>query len=379
MVKSKNPLTAYKIFFLLVLFVLCAVPITVYSDSLKQRPHADKSKLPKGCASCHKGHGRYNTPMLPEYRETFCLRCHGQNSRVEKTRAEGSLARDARAANIQAEIDKPFHHPVDKTGFHRLGETLPETDPAMPRHAECGDCHHHHYVSKENKMSGVRGTNGHGAKVSVLSEYELCFNCHSYSANLPADQTNKAEMFNVSNPSFHPVIAQGKNTHVPSLIPPLSESSMIKCTDCHGNNDSYGPKGPHGSIYRYILSKNFVGTDGEEGVFQYELCYSCHRRSSILANESFLYHEVHISFVRTSCRTCHNPHGSMTNAHLIDFENFSIRPSSEGHLAYIAMGPGVGQCFLNCHGKDHNPAVYPPGLGGVSTTSGRSAYPSRRY
>jgi len=93
---------------------------------------------------------------------------------------------------------------------------------------------------------------------------KLCFNCHSYSANLPADQTNKAEIFNISNPSFHPVLTSGRNTDVPSLAPPLTASSLITCTDCHSNDDPAGPKGPHGSSYRYILSKNYTTVDGAE-------------------------------------------------------------------------------------------------------------------
>jgi hypothetical protein len=51
--------------------------------------------------------------------------------------------------------------------------------------------------------------------------------------------------------------------------------------------------------------------------------------------------------------------------HLI---NFMVRdrtgktvmtPSSSGRLEYISTGAGRGQCFLSCHGKDHNPLTYP--------------------
>ena len=191
------------------------------------------------------------------------------------------------------------------------------------------------------------------------SEYELCFKCHSYSANLPSDQKNKAEMFNISNQSYHPVIAPGKNNDVPSLLNPLTISSTIKCTDCHNNNDPLGPRGPHGSDYVHLLVRHFNPNDGLEQASEYELCYYCHNRTSILSNRSFFYHNLHITTVGTSCRTCHNPHGSIRYAHLIDLDNYSIRSSSSGRMEYVRFGPRSGQCFLTCHGHDHNPATYP--------------------
>ncbi|MEW6215589.1 MAG: cytochrome c3 family protein [Nitrospirota bacterium] len=356
----------YRLLVGLVLLILLLTPVFLYSEG----PHADRSKLPRGCASCHRGHGRFSTPMLPERKEVFCFRCHGHSINVEKAKRGGDLAANINTVNIQKEFEKPYRHPIEKIRIHRYDETLPERDPSMPRHAECVDCHHHHYVKTENKIVAVRGANRHGAKVeSVSFEYELCFKCHSYSANLPADQTNKAEIFDISNPSYHPVEAPGRNNDVPSLIYPLTASSLIKCTDCHNNDDPAGPKGPHGSIYRYILTKNFTETDGSEGDFQYELCYSCHRRESILSNESFQLHYLHISTVGTSCRTCHNPHGSTRYTHLVDFDNLSIRPSNSGRLEFSDFGNRAGQCFLNCHGKDHDPAVYPAAVSTPSTSS----------
>jgi predicted CXXCH cytochrome family protein len=364
---------------LLVVFIIFFFisPSSLFSASRNERPHSDETKLRKGCASCHKGHGVYNTPMLSEMKEVFCFRCHGHSIYKENAKRAGDIAGDVTTANIQMEFEKPYHHPVEKIGIHRYGETLPETDASMPRHSACGDCHHHHYVKEENKMSGVRGTNKDGVRVRITFEYELCFKCHSYSANLPAYQTNKAEIFNSSNPSFHPVIASGKNTDVPSLVSPLTTSSLIKCTDCHNNDDPAAPKGPHGSNYRYILSNNYTTADGSEGLFQYELCYRCHRRSSILSNEGFQFHDLHISTVGTSCRTCHNPHGSTQYTHMIDFNRASVRSTISGQLTYIDLGSRAGQCALNCHGKEHDPAVYPGAAQKPSTSNYPSRFPTR--
>lgn len=348
-----------------VLLMLFSSPASLYSLSTADCPHLNKTNLPKGCGSCHKGHGKFNTPMLPEQRNVFCFRCHGHSVNVAKTRKEGDITNNAISSDIQREFEKPYHHPIEKNDIDRYdsrSKFFSDNNSSSPRHVECVDCHHHHFVTKEDKMVGMEGLDGRGSKVeSVTSEYQLCFKCHSNSANLPADQTNKAEMFNISNPSFHPVIAPGRNNDVPSLSSPLTVISLIKCTSCHNNNDVLGIKGPHGSQYKHILARNFTEDDGPEGSTQYALCYGCHRRTSILANESFRYHKLHISQVGASCRTCHNPHGSTRYRHLIDFDNnvISLRPSSSGRFEYTAFGYRAGQCYLNCHGKDHNPGEYP--------------------
>ncbi len=356
--KNLNFLASF--IFIISLVILC--PFTLHSNSYRESPHGDETKVLRGCRSCHKGHGSLNTPMLPEGKETFCYRCHGNSIRVEATRQDGDLASGTKAANIERIFEKTYRHPVEQSGIHRHNETLPETDASTPRHVECVDCHHYHYVTEENKIAGIKGVNTKGEPIDfVAEEYELCFKCHSYSANLPPDQTNKALLFDISNPSYHPVIAPGKNNDVPSLISPLTTGSLLKCSTCHNNDDVVGPRGPHASSNKHILVKNFSDIDGPENEFQYELCYGCHRRNSILANETFTYHNLHIVTVQTSCRTCHNPHGSTMYSHLIELDAFSISPSSSGRFGFVDLGSRSGECYLTCHGKDHNPAIYPTG------------------
>jgi predicted CXXCH cytochrome family protein len=366
---------------IILILLFCLLQLSLSSQASILTVHGDKHKLPKGCGSCHRGHGIFNTPMLPEKKDTFCFRCHGNSVNVVRAKNNGDLSKETKMINLQREFEKPYHHPIEKAeNFMSRGvkKTFPEVDPSMPRNVQCVDCHNHHYVTKENKMVGIKGLSSLGEKVdSINHEYELCFKCHSYSANLPPDQINKAELFKVSNPSFHPVIAPGRNDNVTSLIHSLTPQSTIKCTDCHNNDAPTGPKGPHGSLYRHMLRKNFSATDGSESPSQYELCYSCHRRNSILGNESFSFHKLHISTIGTSCRTCHNPHGSYTFAHLIDFDGNPsvIFPSSSGALQFRAIGIKTGECFLNCHGKDHNPATYPNVTSAPLTN--KSRYPKR--
>ena len=355
---------------LLALLVFFLSPLSHSNLSAGESAHFDKSKVQKGCGSCHRGHGILNTSMLPEGRGTFCFRCHASSLSVQEVRAKGYLSNNIRVADIEKEFNKPYRHPIERTGIHKHGEILPERDRAIERHVECMDCHHHHFASKNNKAAGIRGISAQGVAVqSIGSEYELCFKCHSTSANLPGDQKNKAEQLKSSNPSYHPLVSHGKNNDVPSLIFPLTISSLIKCTDCHNNDDPSGPQGPHGSSYRYILKKNYSDTGGTEGPYQYALCYSCHRRESILANESFFYHDLHVSIVGASCRTCHNPHGSTQYSHLIDFDNFTVSPSGKGFTEYRNLGKRSGECYLQCHGKDHSPLSYPTkGLKSSSST-----------
>ncbi len=216
----------------LLCLILSLYPGSLYSKSLFESPHGDRTKVLKGCRSCHRGHGVLNTPMLSERKETFCFRCHGNSFTVQETRHQGILAYSTKAADISKEFLKPYRHPVEKTGIHQHDETLPETDAAAPRHAECNDCHHHHYVTSANKTKGVTGLTPQRALVdTVQSEYELCFKCHSYipiSPPLPR-RMEQGNVSTVGNPSYHPSDKQRQRTnYIPSLIPPIQQQALIR-------------------------------------------------------------------------------------------------------------------------------------------------------
>jgi len=202
-------------------------------------------------------------------------------------------------------------------------------------------------------------------------EYETCYRCHADSISRgPARvtrqfvQTNSRLDFSPANASFHPVQAQGKNSFVPSLLAPMTTSSLIYCTDCHNNDQGpgaggAGAKGPHGSAYVPILERQQVLTDFNiENVVNYDLCYKCHSRASILADQSFPGHHKHIVTAQTACTTCHDSHGVATQPHLINFNTTYVTPSSGGQLFYKSNGNRSSSCALTCHGKDHNPLSY---------------------
>ncbi len=109
----------------------------------------------------------------------------------------------------------------------------------------------------------------------------------SVRCRLPVRSMNSISeiLFDPANPSFHPVETQGKNPDVPSLLPPYTATSIISCTDCHGNSDTLGPPGPHGSDYQYLLTDSYITDDNTpESPSSYALCYQCHSRSVVVSS-----------------------------------------------------------------------------------------------
>jgi hypothetical protein len=314
--------------------------------------------------------------MVVSGEEGTCLTCHGTATARAKMVDDGFLKNTGNLdlADIGSQLSKPYNHPVlTIQGVHRKYETLPEDVVNAARHSECVDCHEAHVVEKDKPYRGLKGRRVGNFMTDIVEEYELCYRCHSESANAPGNTSNKHEEFMTTNPSFHPVEGEGKNTLVISLKAPYvaqkqtpSDVSQISCSDCHGSDDINGPKGPHGSIYPGLLVLNYqLDDDRSESGQAYALCYKCHDRSSLLSNESFPYHSMHIQGKfggqdGTSCFTCHDAHGSSQYQHLIRFNENVVFENANGKLEYAAQGYSArhGACYLNCHGVEHNPKEY---------------------
>ncbi len=342
------------------------------NDGVLKGAHGDPSVMPKSCRSCHRG-----MSMRISGEELACLACHGSDSQRQKM-VSGAYLRlpgQARLHDIEVELRKPYSHPVlSVSGVHRQKEALPEEMVNAARHSECVDCHHPHLVDERFPFRGLPGKRVGNFLADIDKEYELCYRCHSSSANLPAHSTNKHAEFKTSNPSFHPVEGEGRNKYVISLKQPYvataekpGDVSIISCRDCHGSDEPGSPGGPHGSRYRGLLNTHYEMDDGRpESAFAYALCYRCHERSSILGNESFPYHALHIEGRRgsnqsgTSCFSCHDSHGSTRYPFLIRFNEDVVRPNADGKLEFKAQGVAArhGTCLLSCHGVEHNPKSY---------------------
>jgi len=310
------------------------------------------------CQSCHVPHaaGGRERLLRSGVEEDVCLTCH-----------DGLVA----AQDIERELRKFSRHAVgDTTGTHDPTETA----VVNTRHVECVDCHNPHAASSTGIPSGplamVRGINIVGNEVNpVNNEYEVCFRCHADSFNKPSaltprvwdgiDGTNVRLEFATSNRSYHPVLGIAANTNSPSLTGmPVPSASLIGCKDCHGSDDINGPAGPHGSRFSPLLVRQNINRDHTpESQSAYALCYGCHNRASILADQSFPLHTSHTS--NTPCTACHDPHGSQL-PRLINFDISIVSKNSGGVLEYISNGPGTfsGSCSLSCHNEDHDGSTY---------------------
>ncbi len=318
------------------------------------------------CENCHNPHNAEGKARLFNYlaEESNCLNCH--NGNVAQT-------------NIQAQLGKTYKHNV--YGYN-LDHDPTEDAVVQIIHVECEDCHNPHAVNNMSAsapdvngyLEGVKGVNSAGVPVDPSQyEYEICFRCHADSPIKSASpttrqiaQNNVRLEFDLNSPSFHPIEGPGRNSNVPSLISPWTESSVMYCTDCHASDGTGSPAGPHGSNYPQILKYRFETADyTRESALNYELCYVCHDRNSILNNESFRYHDLHVREENTPCNVCHDPHGisntqgnTTNNSHLINFDTDVVTPDSFGRLYFEDRGTFKGRCYLTCHGKNHRPKGY---------------------
>lgn len=345
---------------------VCILVIWSFSAVAASPPsHLDRKNLPNGCSSCHVGFDFSNGGGAAR-----CLGCHGSTN----PRFAG-WASKIKTSNVAADFAKTYRHPsLDLRSNHNSREILPEREQNKPRHADCVDCHNPHNLSHDNPYAGLKGKRTGNFNATITKEYELCYLCHAESANLPLKSTNKRTDFSLNNMSFHPVEGEGRNTAVVSLLRPYRERKLtagdiniISCSDCHASDDPKSPRGPHGSRYQSILVENYnTGDNIPESSFTYAICYRCHKRTSILGNESFPFHSRHITGERnfkrggTSCHTCHSSHGSVENRYLLRFNREFVSESSSGKLKFVEKGVNNfhGECWLTCHGVDHNPKTY---------------------
>lgn len=323
------------------------------------------------CQNCHKPHnaGASERLLKDNIEENNCISCHN-----------GHVA----TQNINNEFSKFSIHPIDsRSGVHDANEDA----IVNSRHVECYDCHDPHAARSATgeptgPLTNVQGVSRLGSPVKpITNEYQLCFRCHADSTGKGTPPTARALPesnvrleFGSSMRSYHPVVSIGANPNVPSLINGLTTSSTIKCTDCHNNDNGpnaggNGPRGPHGSNWPHLLERqNLTRDPNPESSSAYALCYKCHSRNSILGNQSFPRHNFHITGagarpvanLSTPCNVCHDPHASGF-ARLINFDTSVVFPNNSGRLEYISTGTYSGECYLSCHGRNHNPCSYSNG------------------
>lgn len=320
------------------------------------------------CSSCHQPHSAPSGPFLLTGATVFdtCATCH--TGQPDSGTAQDLSADFAKANTHDTKSDVGLASPI-------------------PNNVSCSDCHEPHTMTTaaaaapnvQGNFGTQTGINSAGISVaSVQYQYEVCFKCH---ADNPATtptvsrqlvQDNTRLEFDTTAISFHPVESAGKNSNVPSLKPGFNTSSIIYCTDCHNSDTSptaggTGNEGPHGSAESPMLLAQYATTDfTTESAAAYALCYRCHDRNSILNDESFKYHKLHVQDRQTTCSTCHDAHGIasaqgnvVNNSHLINFDTTVVFPLG-GIMKFTDTGTYTGNCTLTCHSKDHSNLGYAP-------------------
>ena len=323
-----------------------------------------------GCASCHRPHAapRPQWLLAQASEPANCTVCH-----------RGNVA----AKNVEAEFLKPFRHPVESNQWtHEPGENA----LLAPRHVACSDCHNPHAASSipgaapgvSGKLRGVEGVTLSGSPIREAGfEHEVCSKCHGMKEPVTPGILRQSGTRNIrskidsSNRSYHPIASIGANPSIRGLMADYSASSLITCTSCHNNDDwvlpGTNPRGPHGSRYEAILERQYLTNDPmPESPQSYDLCYKCHNRSFLVNDQAGTFpHRKHVVDAAAACAACHDAHGSKQNAHLVDFmlrdrtgKVVVSRSAVQNRMEFISLGPGRGQCYLQCHGVNHEPRSY---------------------
>ena len=367
------------------------------------RPQGGLSTAHRACASCHTSHHEARGGMVARSMkaarpggDALCLACHAAPPstqiaegapRLPTWEGQGSGHGQAR---IPAQRGESFSRIVRGNG-----KTVHLVEG-------CSGCHDPH--GKERGRLRTTGFDAQGQLLSrrPVSVAEVCFGCHAgpEATRLPSG----------SNPDLGIPFAKGaQSSHGIGAtaasrpdLPSLRATPFrgpLDCTSCHDNPDPAGPRGPHASPHVALL-KAAYGQEkdlGRLGERVNDLCYGCHDRHSIAANQSFPFHAQHLEgftnnpsrpdqrqgsgFFRatlalglrsprdlrpgrsgaylpgygepTPCATCHAAHGAPRSPSLIEFDRSVVSASSLGGILFQRSGLGHGSCTLSCHGYDH--------------------------
>ncbi len=155
-----------------------ALAASAQAGAFKASVHGNQALLPRGCGSCHVGHGPPGSPMLPASVHDTCLGCHGDSAARAASAGRGALAKAEALADIGADMRKPSRHslpspgqpappPLRFTGANQAASTV----------ISCDSCHDTHYAVKtlaQDKTDVTRVRQIGNARHGARPEYELC-------------------------------------------------------------------------------------------------------------------------------------------------------------------------------------------------------------
>lgn len=356
------------------------------------------SSAHQDCArSCHRPHnlpsGRIGSRASDT--ESMCLSCHQGQPAVP------SADRAPKLFTLGMEVSSHLKTRARRrsVSFRRDVET---GGRRVSLKDDCSACHDMHGREPGMVRPVAFDTRGQlvGSKPGAFAQ--VCFGCHAGPQATPTSrlESDLGKRFSLGAISRHGIgVAAMDRMDLPSL----RESAFVgklDCTSCHNNPEPIGMRGPHTSPYPALLKAPYGREKDALGVAERfnELCYACHSKASIQANQSFPLHNEHITgFLglttrspkrdgmvpmpterslslfqlrgdprrgrttgylpgfgeSTPCATCHDPHGSLKSPALIEFDRAVVLPSSVGAVEFRRTGPRQGTCTLTCHGYDH--------------------------
>jgi hypothetical protein len=356
----------------------------------------------RACVSCHKGHkgllaGGPKAKLAQAKgggRDQLCLTCH--EGLAGAASSPGAVRMPILTPQGSGHVRNPF---LSKRGdaYERVVRTPTRT---LRLDQSCSGCHDPHGKQRGKLRATAFDPRGQLLDRAPMTVAEVCFGCHAgpEAASLPAGPADLGQLFGKGAASSHGIGATAeRRPDLPSLRATVFRGAM-DCTSCHDNPDPNGARGPHASPNPSLLKAPF-GREKDMarlGERVNDLCYHCHDRQSILANQSFPWHAQHLSGFTgggrasrpqsgglaeavavlgirsprdlrpgrggalqpgygepTPCATCHASHGSPRQASLIEFDRSVVSPSSVGGLSFQRFGLVQGSCTLSCHGYDH--------------------------
>ncbi len=324
------------------------------------------------CMACHKTHGGSGVPYLNrKAEENTCsygtsTSCHGSNGG---------------AKDIESIFGKSYTHPTTSiSGIHTNLDVLAPTDLfGSNRHAECYDCHNPHDVTSSDKVGSVTGVTSGGGTGSGAStypaqfEYQVCYKCHSSWGGQVISPDIGDRLYS-GNTSYHPVEAAGTNSGIRSgaFVSSWSYASIVKCTDCHGNDNATQPQGLHGSNYNNILLKDYSLPPWTTGIMpSTEICFKCHDYTTYVTDGSSTntrfwrtsgnnrnLHYRHVSRgwsgsggnKKLTCYACHKSHGKSNKVHLM--RDSTVDDNNNSVTINFTHNSGGGSCSptgSSCH------------------------------
>ena len=351
------------------------------------------------CAkSCH------NTHNAPQGRmgnrkfslEGLCLSCHQGQPAIP------SANRAPKLPTVGLEVSSHLKVRTHRKSFTYRREVESGGKRKLVLRDDCSACHDMHGREAGMVRPMAFDTRGQLVGSKPASFAQVCFGCH---AGPEAAQNSRSEgdvgrRFSPGAASRHRIGASpADRLDLPSLRG-LPFQGKLDCTSCHDNPDTTGMRGPHTSPYPFLLKASYGREKDMLGMAERsnELCFTCHSKTSLLANQSFPMHNEHITgFVGTAnraprkdvfalrpggraqpmfqlgrdprqgrtmgylpgfgeptpCATCHEPHGSLKSPALVEFDRAVVGPSSVGSVEFRRTGPRQGTCTLTCHGYDH--------------------------